>query len=58
MVVDRLTDKVRQESLWTIMLADDIVIWSESREQVDEKLERWMYTVERRGMKVNHSMCD
>ena len=33
--------------------ADDIVIWSESKEQVEEKLEKWRYALERRGMKVN-----
>ena len=37
MVMDRLTDEVRQESLWTMMLADDIVICCESREQLEEK---------------------
>ena len=35
------------------MFADDIVICSESKEQVEEKLERWRYALERRGMKVN-----
>ena len=31
----------------------DIVISSESKEQVEEKLESWRYSLERRGMKVN-----
>ena len=38
-VMDRLTDEVRQESRWTTMFADDIVICIESREQREEKLE-------------------
>ena len=38
---------------WTMMFADDIVICSESKEQVEEKLESWRYALERRGMKVN-----
>ena len=33
MVMDRLTDEVRQESFWTLMFADEIVIYSESSEQ-------------------------
>ncbi|KAJ8363293.1 hypothetical protein SKAU_G00121240 [Synaphobranchus kaupii] len=53
MVMDRLTDEVRQESPWTMMFADDIVICSESREQVEEILEKWRYALERRGMKVS-----
>ena len=53
MVMDRLTDEVRQECTWTMMFADDIC--SESREQVDEKLKRQRYVLERRGMKVSCS---
>lgn len=34
LVMDRLTEEVRQECPWTAMFADDIVISSESREQV------------------------
>ncbi|KAK3571033.1 hypothetical protein QTP86_001289 [Hemibagrus guttatus] len=37
----QLSEEVRQESPWTMMFADDIVICSESREQVEENLERW-----------------
>ncbi|KAK3523750.1 hypothetical protein QTP70_009238 [Hemibagrus guttatus] len=35
MVMDQLSEKVRQESPWTMMFADDIVICSESREEVE-----------------------
>lgn len=36
-----LTNEIRQESLWTTMFADDDeMIFSESREQVDESLKR------------------
>ncbi|KAK3568961.1 hypothetical protein QTP86_021366, partial [Hemibagrus guttatus] len=34
-VMDQLSEEVRQESPWTMMFADDIVICSESREQVN-----------------------
>ncbi|KAK3541274.1 hypothetical protein QTP86_019411 [Hemibagrus guttatus] len=36
MLMDQLSEEVRQESPWTMMFADDIVICSESREQVEE----------------------
>ena len=39
MVMDRMTDDIREEAPWTMMFADDIVICSESKEQVEEKLE-------------------
>ena len=52
MVMDRMTDDIREEAPWTMMFADDIVICSESKEQVEEKLDSWRYALERRGMKV------
>ncbi|KAK3510776.1 hypothetical protein QTP70_022482 [Hemibagrus guttatus] len=51
-VMDQLSEEVRQESPWTMMFADDIVICSESREQVEVNLERWRFALERRGMKA------
>ncbi|KAK3515097.1 hypothetical protein QTP70_006858 [Hemibagrus guttatus] len=58
MVMDQLSEEVRQESPWTMMFADDIVICSESREQVEENLERWRIALERRGMKVSGSKTE
>ena len=52
MVIDKLKDEVRQESPWMMMLADDIVICSESMEQVEENLQRWRHMLNRRRMKV------
>ena len=34
-VIDRLMDKIRQESLWTMMLEEDMVVCGERREQVE-----------------------
>lgn len=36
-----------------MMFADDTVIYSESRVQVEESLDRHRYVLERRGMKVS-----
>ncbi|KAK3542099.1 hypothetical protein QTP86_014016 [Hemibagrus guttatus] len=57
-VMDQLTEEVRQESPWTMMFAGDIVICSESREQVEECLERWRFALKRRGMKVSRSKTE
>ncbi|KAK3549929.1 hypothetical protein QTP86_016780, partial [Hemibagrus guttatus] len=57
-VMDQLSEEVRQESPWTMMFADDIVICSESREQVEENLERWRFALERRGMKGSRSKTE
>ncbi|KAK3517196.1 hypothetical protein QTP70_000864 [Hemibagrus guttatus] len=56
--MDQLSEEVRQESPWTMMFADDIVICSESREQVEENLERWRFALERRGMKISRSKTE
>ncbi|KAK3564090.1 hypothetical protein QTP86_007546 [Hemibagrus guttatus] len=58
MVMDQLSEEVRQESPWTMMFADDIVIYSESREKVEENLERWRFALERRGLKVSRSKTE
>ncbi|KAK3566597.1 hypothetical protein QTP86_001084 [Hemibagrus guttatus] len=47
MVMDQLSEEVRQESPCTMMFADDIVICGESREQVEENLERWRFALEK-----------
>ncbi|KAK3513085.1 hypothetical protein QTP70_000977 [Hemibagrus guttatus] len=57
-VMDQLSEEVRQESPWTMMFADDIVICSESREQVEENQERCRFALERRGMKVCRSKTE
>ena len=57
-VMDRLTDKIRQEHPWTTVFADDIVICRESREQAEESLEKLRYALERRGMKVSRSKTE
>ncbi|KAK3558090.1 hypothetical protein QTP86_009450 [Hemibagrus guttatus] len=57
-MMDQLSEEVRQESPWIMMFADDIVICSESREQVEENLERWRFALERRGMKVSGSKTE
>nr|XP_027231203.1 uncharacterized protein LOC113822869 [Penaeus vannamei] len=50
MAKDRLTDEIRRESPWTMVFANNIVLSGESREEVEEELERWRYALERRGM--------
>ena len=39
MVMDRMAYDIREEAPWTMLFADDIVICSESKEHVEEKLE-------------------
>ncbi|XP_063875044.1 uncharacterized protein LOC135108200 [Scylla paramamosain] len=57
-VMDRLTDEVRQESPRTMMFADDVVIYCENRKEVETELERWRYALERRGLKVSRTKTE
>ncbi|XP_047471349.1 uncharacterized protein LOC125026792 [Penaeus chinensis] len=50
-IMDKFTGGLRKGALWSMMLADDFVLRSESREVED--LERWRHALERRGMKVS-----
>ncbi|XP_037779126.1 uncharacterized protein LOC119575547 [Penaeus monodon] len=51
MVMDRLTDEIRQESPWTMMAANDTAIYSETRQQVEENLiEIWRNALEKRDI--------
>ena len=45
MVTDRITDEVRLEFPLMMMFADYIGIFSESREQLEENLEKWRSAV-------------
>ena len=56
-IMDRLTDEVRREPLWTMLFADDIAICEETREEVEWRLECWRYALER-GMKVSRSKTE
>ena len=57
-IMDRLTDEVRRELLWTMLFADDIVICEETREEVKRTLECWRHALERRGIKVGRSKTE
>ena len=57
-IMNRLTDEVRREPLWTMLFADDIVICEETREKVEQRIECWRYALERRGMKVSRSKTE
>ena len=57
-IMDRLTDEVRREQPWTMLFADYIVIFEETREEVEQRLESWRYALERRRMKVNRSKTE
>ena len=51
--MDCLTEELRKEAPWTMMFADGVVISSESKAEVKERLKRWRSTLEDRGMHIS-----
>lgn len=58
LLMDRLVNDVRQNSPWTMMFANDIVICSENRAGVEEKIERRRYALEKREIKISCSKTE
>ena len=38
-IMDRLTDEIKREPPWTMLFADNIVIYEETREEIERRLE-------------------
>ena len=53
LVMDVISEKVRELSPWCMMFADDVVICSTNRNSVELKLENWRHAVEARGLKIS-----
>ena len=58
LVMDVISQEVRDQSPWCMMFADDIVICSTDREIVEEKLEQWRKALEDRGLKISRGKTE
>jgi len=58
LVLDVLTIEIQDELPWSLLFADDIVLIDETRQGVNEKLERWRHTLEFRGFRVSRSKTE
>ena len=56
--MDQLTGEVRNEAPCSMMLGNDIELMRESREDIEQDLERWRDSFERRGMKVSRAKAE
>ncbi|XP_064111289.1 uncharacterized protein LOC135218769 [Macrobrachium nipponense] len=54
-VMDAMTKDVREAVPWCILIADEIVMCSVGREELEGRLERWMAALEERGMRISRS---
>ena len=53
MVMDVLTEDVRNDSLMKLLYAGDLVLYGESLNEVMDKYGRWKNAVEGKGLRVN-----
>lgn len=52
-VMDVMTEEVREAVPWSMLYADDIVVCAERRDELEVKLERWRTALESRGMRIS-----
>ena len=52
-VMEVMTENVRDEAPWSMMYADDVVLCAETKEELEQKLEAWRKALEDRGMKIS-----
>ena len=56
--MDCLKEKVRLEAPWNMIFADDVMLCTEAKEEVDELLESWGRALEGRGLRVSRQKTE
>ena len=54
-IMDKLTEDIRKDAAWDMQFADDIVLSRQNHRELEDDLEMWRNTLERRGLKVSRS---
>ena len=57
-VFDVVTEGVRESPPWCVLYADDVIIVTESRGDLETKLERWRQALESRGLRISRSKTE
>ena len=57
-IMDVLADEARTKPPWAILFADDLVLVSETVEEVEEELERWRAVIENKGLRIIRSKTE
>ena len=53
LIMDCIAREVQREAPWDMLFADDVVVCSETMEEVEQRLEIWREAIEVRGMRVS-----
>ena len=57
-VFDVLTRGVRRGVPWSMMYADDVVLWGETSGEVERRLEEWRVALESGGMRISRTKTE
>ncbi len=57
-IMDVIAQGVKDQAPWCMLFADDIVLCSTSREEVEQKTENWRRALEDRGLKISRKKTE
>ena len=57
-IMDVLTEEAGTKPPWAMLFADDLVLVSETAEEVEEELERWRAIIENKGLIISRSKTE
>ena len=57
-MMDSLTENIREKTPWQMMLADDVVLCAREKDELELELEQWREAMEKRGMKVSRAKTE
>ena len=57
-IMDVLAEEARNTPPWAMLFADDLVLMSETVEEVKEALERWRAVIENKGLRISRSKTE
>ena len=56
--MDVLAEEARAKPPWAMIFADDLVLVSETVEEVEEELERWRAVIENKELRISRSKTE
>ena len=54
-IMDVLAEEARTKPPWAMLFADDLLLVSETVEEVEEELERWRAVIQNKGLRISRS---
>ena len=57
-IIDKLTEDIRKDAPWDMLFADDIMLSRQNCRELEDDMEMWRNTLERRGLKVSRSKTE